>query len=199
MMVKIITPGGAGTYYMKKFLGEHYSVGRYSAHRRNPEIEGYDKVVYLYSNCYDTVLSYHRRGFLNTPYEHVKNIGGDLLKIFSQNHWTLKEYISNGIDFFNIDEHFYNWFFNDERKYDVMFLKYESLPQNIERLLDFYDLPKAWSEQFDFKPRTSDYTKVSRAIRRGLYKMYSDHQDFLDLLPNCFILRRNNEITTNPE
>lgn len=192
MHVEMVTPGSAGTYYMKSFLGKNYNPLKLNTHRRNPKMPKRFKgrVVYLYSNPYDTILSYYRRGFLKEPYDHCSHIEGDLKGIREKNKWFLQEFLKNGRDFFQLGDHFRQWFSYNGRTYDILFIKYESLLQTLPQLIEWYELPKEkMLKKFHFTARNSSWRNQPREIQEGLWKIYGDHFDFLDNLNDTIYLR----------
>ena len=191
MHVEMITPGAAGTYYMKDFLGKSYNPLGWNPHRRNPRMPDNFKgrMVYLYSNPYTTILSYHRRGFLRKPFTHCLNIEGDLSYLSQKAIWSLEDFLEGGYDAFKIQEHFMKWYDFKDRNYDIMFIKYECLPQLIGQLLEWYELPQSLANRFDFKNRNSSYEAQSENIQKKLRRIFEEYAAFLHNLPDVQILR----------
>lgn len=191
MHVEMITPGSAGTYYMRDFLGKHYNPLRINPHRRDPKMAPSFKgrMAYLYSNPYDTVLSYHRRGFMARPFEHCRHIGGDFNGLKQRPSWILQDYLDNGIDYFRLENHFRTWFDFQKRTYDIMFIKYESLPKTINKLLEWYELDSSLAKNFNFKRRHSAWQSCPESIKNGLERIYGSFKRRLDGLDNIVILR----------
>lgn len=197
----LVTPGACGTHMMARLIGlrEHsngrvapttveaaHATAKYSRHRRNPDIRDADHVIYMYSNPYDTILSFHRRGFFNGP-GHCQHIDGDVeyfMKHVSGG-CTAEEYLKLPIDSFGIEDHFYSYYNFDDRKYNIMFVKYESLEKTIPEVLKWLNSSHKLSE-FKFKKRNSDWTDQPENIKELLEKKFGNHKRFLDTLPDVF-------------
>lgn len=197
-MVELVSPGGCGTFFMRDVvLRENYNkffeAEKANTHRPNPNMPPNfkGKIIYLYSNPYNMILSFFKRGFLKSPYLHCKYIGGNLAEISKKEEWKLQEYLENGIDFFNLEKHFHNWFEFSQRNYEIMFVKYEFLQYSIEKILDWYGLPDRIDYfKSNFRKRKSNWTNQKIEIIEGLYKIYGSHKEFLDGLAEIEIFGR---------
>lgn len=191
MNIEIVTPGACGTYYIASLLGIQYNKLNLNTHRRNPSMPKNfkGKIIYLYSNPYDAIISFHRRGFLKKPYSHCTHIGGDLKILNQKKEWTLKEYLSLGIDCFKLQEHFRSWFDFDKRTYDIMFIKYESLPTTIDKLLEWYQLPNL-KNNFKFIKRRSNWKEQPKEIIDKLDLVYGEYKNYLNGLAEVICLEK---------
>ena len=157
----------------------------WSAHERNPVLvpERPTRVLYIVGNPYNQLLSFQRRGFLRAPYEHCKHVSGDVLGISQRPAWTLQEYLENGEDFFGLAEHFDGWWTHRDREYEIMFVRYETLPRVMVQLCDWFGIEKP----FEFRQRRSDVFKQPTFITAGLVKMYGRFAQQVCALPDCVV------------
>lgn len=158
----------------------------WSSHRRFGKDNGPpNSLVYIYANAYNTLLSFARRGFLNTR-EHIKHLGTDVMPMdeIDARPWSLQRFLNYGTDFFGLHAHFMSWYKADV---SVMFVKYEELPQQFPRMLERWKLPPEFIKGFAFRPRTSDWTKQDDWTQKRLKEIYGSHQEFLDSLNGCFV------------
>jgi hypothetical protein len=183
----LITPGACGTTMMAELVGlRTLNNGQfdYRRHRRDPDIRDADHVIYMYSNPYDKILSFHRRGFFSNP-AHCQHADGDIEYFMKHTDCTLEEHLKLPIDPFGIEEHFHNYYNFDDRKYNIMFVKYESLENTIPDVLKWLNSSHRLSE-FKFKKRNSDWNDQPENIKELLEKKFGNHKRFLDTLPDIF-------------
>lgn len=184
----LITPGSSGTNMLANLVGiEKLNNGKknYDRHRRDPDIKGVDKIIYMYSNPYDMIISFHKRGFFN-DLQHCKNMYGDVEGLKEKLGCSLEEYLKFYKDFFKIEDHFFSYYNYEERKYDIMFVKYESIQNNIPFVLKWLNSEHK-EEEFVFKKRNSNWKEQPENIKNLLKNKFGDFYDFLDGLPDLFI------------
>lgn len=181
----LITPGASGTYMLSDLVGiNHLNNGilNFNRHRRNPDIKNCSHVIYLYSNPYDTILSYHRRGFTN-DIMHCKHMEGDVNFLKKNLTDNLLSHLNLEIDPFNIKDHFMGYFNFDKRNYKIMFVKYENLDKHINEVLRWLNSEDKISNFF-FKKRNSKWGNESEEVKILLKKRFGQHKEFLDKLPS---------------
>lgn len=201
MSTYLQTMGGAGTYaihdFLKKVKGKVITKGvegKNNPHSRNPKYQEYwnhkynGKVVYLYSNPYDTILSFYRRGFFNNI-NHYKNLECNNLNKIKLG-LSLEEFLKNGEDYFQLEEHFKNWYNYKDRYYDIMFIKYEKLEKNIISFMSWFDISEKDALKFKVKKRNSDWRNENDNIKKGLKHIYGDFKQFLDELDDKIIFKK---------
>ena len=186
----LITQGSCGTYALRNAVGEHYNkIDGWNTHSRNPEVTPQNsRVVYLFANPYDTILSYFRRdkeefnsqgGFL---FAHVEHIGGDTEYFKKPDNRLLENFVKDDYDPFFLSSHLESWVLNESRNYALKIMKYESLAVNgIVPFMDYWDLPKEVS--FNFKQRNSAWQRESPEIQTALRQKYGDLFDIYESIP----------------
>ena len=190
----LITPGACGTTMMAELVGlRALNNGKYDykRHRRDPDIRDATHVIYMYSNPYDKILSFHRRGFLSNI-THCIHVDGDVEYLKKRTDYTLEEHLKLPIDPFGIEEHFHNYYDFDDREYNIMFVKYESLEKTIPDVLKWLNSSHMLSE-FKFKNRNSDWNEQPENIKELLEKKFGNHKRFLDTLPDIIYKSKKNE------
>lgn len=193
-----VSPGSVGSCSIEDLLPTKINIPRHvwNAHERDftkLDREGGDvRACYIYGNPYNIVLSYFRRNFMRIPYDHCRHMTGNLSALYSKNIWTLDDYLKNGKDLFNMREHFYGWYNHDNRKYDIMFIKYETFKDNIDKLFDWYNVEESVREKYAVKERESAWEKQSKEVIEGLERIYGDfYQEYLKL-PDVIIKNGKN-------
>jgi hypothetical protein len=107
---------------------------------------------------------------------------------------TLDEYAKNGKDQFYFREHFYNWYDN-YLLYPTLFVRYETLWQNLDALFAFLRLPEPALREFPARiERKTQTNAMSAEAVDGLRKMY---QDFCDEIANLsdIVIRQKTNLT----
>ena len=146
-----------------------------------------DKVVYLFGNPLNSVISFfNRRYYLHSghgsgyqsiresrkdwAYKHCNKIQGDCSD-FSID-WNLEDYLSNGKDLFNLEEHFDNWV-NAKVDYPILLIKYETIWEHLPDIFLYLELPDSQIENFPRKQkRISDWREQSDHIKKSLLMIY---------------------------
>jgi len=187
----LITPGASGTFMLKDLVGmETLNNGAksYKRHRRDPNITNADHIIYMYSNPYDTILSYHRRGFINKPEinPHCYNMDGDVNYLLKNKNLPLENFLSLPKDPFMVEDHFLKYYNFNERKYNIMFVKYESLEKNIIKVLEWLNSSDKLSN-FNFKKRNSNWKDQPKKMQELLNNKFGKHKEFLDSIPDIII------------
>jgi len=189
----LFTPGGCGTWALARFLKKMNHPPTKNTHALGNEIidklPSSSRILYVYSDPYNAILSFYKRGFLNPPYTHCRHMGGDHDAMISNGHyleaWSLEQFLRNGVDFFNLADHFRSWYTWYDLVPNVLYVKYEHLEIYMPEILHFLKISKN-PAKFDFKCRESNWENESEYVRNGLEKMLGRHKKFIDSLPPYF-------------
>jgi hypothetical protein len=193
----IISQGGCGTTYLRSFLerycyGDHMGYSSrfggcsWNEHSKNPNV-GNKNILYVYGNPCDATMSFYGRAFMEVS-DHANRIGGDVNGLLSNRPWTLEKYVTNGVDYFQLEDHFRTWLDFDQRDYKIMFVKYTELPIHIEAILDWLGFSSEQAKHFVFKERGSKWLQQNKIITDGFKSMFSTYLELQDSLPGNFIL-----------
>ncbi len=155
---------------------------------KNLDIPDHANLVYLYSNPMNALISLTNRGFLNVPNAHCLNMDGDIEGLGSRNSWTLEEYLDNGIDYFKFQDHFATWFEYSQRRYNIMFVRYESLDRLLPEVMEWWGFDRSNAMRLSIHARKSDWTQQPEKIRKGLVNMFNHHNDYLLGLDDKIVL-----------
>ena len=186
----LITQGCTGTYSLINVIGRHFNFGcnaTVNHHCRNPNYNIFSvgsNVVYLFCNPYDYTLSCFRRWpKINDVMGHNDQCGGDTEYFISKNYTGLEDFLSDPYDSFKYKEHAEGYLYNDNRKYNLLFMKYEALSEyGIEPILDFWNL-KIDPSVYKFKQRSSNWKNETKEIQDLLKFKYGDVMDWYEELP----------------
>ena len=186
--VVVASFGGVGTTFLMDYISQ-YKKTNFSCDRDQikhspiPPISFNRNIrfVYVYGNPVLATISLFRRGYHQWQSEKLSKYNRNLNTLASRD-ISLEEYASLKTDQFNFRTHFYNWF----EKYLVhptMFIRYESIFNNIEPLVEFLDLPKSAVENFPKKKeRKSSLDEVPLKTINELEELYSQFSHELESL-----------------
>jgi len=154
--------------------------GYEAAHTRYPPFHSPSKVLYMYGDPRDILLSCINRGE-EWMHAHCTALQGDVRYI---KHNTGK-IISDGYDPLYLETHFMNWF-SLNPDYDLMFLKYEALEDSkiFQRVLDFFGVVS--DKSYDWCPRKTSYKNLPENQKQGITKMFRSLLRTQRKLPPCF-------------
>jgi hypothetical protein len=191
----LITQGCTGTYSIINSIGDYFNFGKghgkINHHCRNPNMDperniSFDdsKLVYLFCNPYDYTLSSFNRGskFIinHNSYEQC-NADYEYFKLNTRQ--TLIEYLKDPYDAFLYKEHAFGYLKNHDRKYNLLFMKYESLSEfGISPLISFWEL-NVNSNIYKFKKRKSNWQNETEEVKELLVKKYGDVMEWYESLP----------------
>jgi len=191
----LITQGCTGTYSIIDSIGDHFNFGKghskINHHCRNPDMDPErnisfenSKLVYIFCNPYDYTLSSFGKGtnFI-VAHNSYGQCNGDY-KYFERNKTqTLIEYLKDPYDAFLYKKHALGYLENDNRKYDLLFMRYESLSEfGISPLISFWSLDVN-PTVYKFRKRKSDWKNESDEIKELLEKKYGDVMRWYESLP----------------
>ena len=168
MKYYVVTPGGAGTWYLASLLGLHIKGGdpTFNPHGRDPcAIPPGSRVAYICPDPRNAILSFDRRGFLTDP-AHCKHMGGNVSRFKPM---SLLEYLESDDDVFDLQGHYHTWLWYYDRQYDIGFFKYESLPRVADVLFAWLGVPEKIKD-FKFRQRKSDWRKLPSDTRHLMIK-----------------------------
>jgi|2_EtaG_2_1085320.scaffolds.fasta_scaffold05129_1 hypothetical protein len=204
----LISPGSVGSTYLENLFGTCIKSVKtdYNAHERNSNLAIFNnsKVCYIFGNPYDIVLSYFRRGFMVLPYQHAGNMAGDVgvlrktfhggalcwfdnKPVFGKHSWSLDEYLELNNDPFKLEEHFLNWYRNPDRKYEIMFLKYETSNNHIKELCTWFNIGEKYADKYQRKNRNSNYKNLNNTRLKKMQRLYGDFFDRVESLPDLIV------------
>ena len=139
------------------------------------------KIIYLYGDPVLAAFSIFRR---NLHYYHSKKLLTINRKRISPipGSMTLDEYASNGIDKFYFKDHFKNWFCSEIQN-PILFMKYESIFEHRDVIIDFFELPKEALSDFPLqKERKSSEAGLNKITLKNLNRMYGEFKEEIDSL-----------------
>ena len=191
--VCIVSYGGVGCTALMKVLSRYIRVNNLDdkdglKHKRSPELDIYQKgkikrVIYVYNNPMNAVLSLYRRHFHHAQYR----------KLTGQKappRFELQDYISSGEDMFQMNAHFHNWAKGSE-KFPILLVNGATMYNqvNLRKILRFCQV-KIPLILFKQKPRKSNYKVINNNIREGLEKIYNDFNKELSIMKNVTLIKR---------
>ena len=155
--------------------------GYEAAHTRYPPFRSPSKVLYMYGDPRNILLSCINRGE-EWIHAHCSALQGDVRYI---KHNTDK-IISDGYDPLHLETHFMNWF-SLNPDYDIMFLKYEALedPKIFQQVLDFFGVVS--DKSYDWCPRKTSYKNLFSEEQIQITDLFSDLLKLQDQLPSCMV------------
>lgn len=186
--VVVASFGGVGTTFLMDYIAQ-YKTTNFSCDRDQIKHSPIPPIcfnrnirfVYVYGNPVVATISLFRRGYHQWQSEKLSKYDRNQTTLTSRE-ISLEEYASLKTDLFNFHTHFYNWF----EKYLVhptMFIRYESIFDNIEPLVKFLDLPESAIENFPKKKeRKSSLDEVPPKTLNELEQLYSQFSHELESL-----------------
>ena len=202
--------GGCGSKYLTRQISlilENRSVINSHAHIASPlDVHSdVEKVVFVFGDLYLSLLSFFNRrksitrlhGFFEEEPKHsfnegwaklhCRNLGGSYEKF--QSSWGLRQYLKNQEDLFGVKEFFCNWFSRENLRksnFEVIFLRYETLGEHFQDVLDFLDTKVDERRIEPFKSRGSSVEQLSDEEMNLLTSLYGDTYTMRSSLPDSF-------------
>lgn len=189
---RLVSSGGVGSCAVERWVADRLTMKGWSAHQRDPRIEPQGRpvrVLYIVGNPYNQLLSFHRRGFLKAPYTHCRHVAGDVDGLSARDEWTVEEYVRNGVDYFRLQSHFAGWWEYRARDYEIMFVRYETMPHVLDAMRLFF----CKTTPFRFEKRVSNVFGEPSAVMEGLVDMYGPFAAQVCKLPDVVVKRRNDQ------
>ncbi len=200
--VVIASAGGAGTTFLLSYIAQFKKAnhpGDADGLKHSPlppfSFNRNVKFVYVFGNPQLAAISLFRRNFQHYQSIKLQKWGKRKTSPIPKD-MVLHEYASQGIDKFYFRNHFYNWYDKYLAVCPTMFIRYETLFDNVALLLDFLDLPKDCIDSFPRKKtRTSTTEQVPADTIKRLDHMYGDFSDELARLNDVTVRKRKNHKT----
>lgn len=184
MLKTLISTGGVGSCAVRNYIREF--IYTTDAHRRDPKIDIPAKIVYVYGDPRNQLLSFFRRGFMRAPYTHCHHVRGNVEDISVLPEWTLESYLENGVDYYDLSGHLSGWLNYNQRCYEIMFVRYEAMADKMMDILQFMDIP-LMPNGFEFRARSSDWTALPDKHQEQITDMFKGYPGWN--LPDILILR----------
>jgi FkbM family methyltransferase len=185
--------GGSGVTYLKRKLGwtnkeptshQHFRYINKPYMGINLDIPKGAKIVYLYTHPFNILLSFERRGFME-DIGAVCNLQADHESYLKINNKNITGYLKNGVDCFMFGNHFQSFY--EQHDNDVLFVKYESLKDNINYISDWAGVSIDSDELLN--ERNCQYEKLDQNTLISLSKIHGGWADHYNKLPNLFTNR----------
>ena len=179
--VVIASAGGVGTTFLLSYVAQHRRTNSPVdwdglKHSALPPISFNPrcKFVYLHGSPQQAVVSLFRRQLHSYQSVKLQARGPKLISPIPKE-MTLEEYADQGVDRFHFRRHFFNWYHRYLSPHPTLFVRYETLFENIRPLLDFLELPKEQLEHFPRKQTRSSLAEgISATTLAQLDEMYGD-------------------------
>lgn len=170
-MFALITAGGCSTTYLQKMLFD--IIENKDVHERHPQGK-YKKVLYVYDDPRLQLLSFYRRGFLQYPYDHARNVAGDHFGFGQLQSWNLEDYLKVGVDRFMLMDHFLRW---EGEEADVYMIAQEDIVSEKEKLAEWMGDKRILD--YVNKPRSSSLSDVDPLHLMMLNTMFGPYMEYL--------------------
>lgn len=190
--VLIVSAGGVGTTFLLKAIGKHKTTNHISnfdgfKHITIPPITRNRnlKVIYVFGNPITATMSLFRRNFHHTQSYKMQQYLPQGYRVAMET--SLEGYAKKGVDGFYFRRHFDNW---AERYlvYPTLFLKYETLFDNVDEIATFLNLPQKFIADFPAKKtRNSQVDNLDKTTLTDLKKMYGRLETNFEELPDFFV------------
>ena len=160
----VSSAGGTATTTLLEFLSQHcntndpggrdlYDQVHLYKHLPSPPRLEQDttKVLFLFADPVDVVLSLYRRDYES---EHSIRLGSRKLW-FPRN---VKRFAASGHDLLRLEAHFDAWISPAAREYEILFLKYERLWDNLDVILQHIGLKAGLAAHFPAKKKRQSHS-----------------------------------------
>ncbi|WP_234572570.1 sulfotransferase domain-containing protein [Rhodohalobacter sp. 614A] len=190
--VVVTSYGGAGTTFFMEFLSQFRTINHLHdtgnlKHTAYPpvSIKPSQKFIYLFGDPIHATISLFNRNFHHL--HSIKIQQGSNINSPIPESMTLEEYATEGVDRFGFCNHFYNWYRSTSLN-PILFIRYETLYENLPAIFDFLELPQSALEMFpERKVRNSVEKEISSETLRQLENMYGKFQNELSKIPDIEI------------
>jgi hypothetical protein len=128
------------------------------------------RVVYLYGDPRNAVLSFHRRWRLEATYGflHLEQPPEETKPRLA----TLEAFLEAGVDELQLEDHLERWL-RHEPGYPVLFVRFESLAEAWPTIREFVGLPEEFPP-IEVKDRSSDWQSLPQPLRSQIDRLYGD-------------------------
>jgi len=173
----LFSQGGSGTEYT--LMNFDWSEGLYSRHQRIVNFRNEsDKFVYIFNNPINILKSFERRGFLDKSTVSVFQADFELMPYSPMDLKSISEF---GVDFFNFEQHFDNFY---KQKNKGLFIKFEALDNGWDEIERFTNLKR--KSDFVWKEKLSDNNLYSEQVIEKLNEIYSSWIEKYNNLDSVF-------------
>ena len=192
-----VTPGSCGTTTLLGKFREISSTYLKDVHVHERDAKKVSdenpsgKVIYLFANPYDTLISYARRYnfllfasfnlgcemFMKSEDHKLKKIFTEQPDFFEKNDWEyiLETYLDLNQDTFNLKHHYDQWKNTKINKLPTRFIRYEGLLEGgLHLFQSWWNCDVLKGHRFQNVPRRSNYDNLSSTLKNKLEKMYGD-------------------------
>jgi len=208
-MVRIILPknidvvvasvGGAGSTILLSYLANYKTTNRLGdkdglKHSPLPPVSFNTdiKFVYVFRKPQAVVISLFRRNIQRAQSKKLQRWVNEYCSPIPKD-MTLQEYASIGVDRLFFKNHFFNWYDRYLTAIPTMFIRYETMFDNVEPLLDFLDIPLDHKDNFPKKKkRSTTIEEIPAETVNQLDKMYGDFSGELAKLDDIEIRQNKN-------
>ncbi len=194
--VIVVSFGGCGSTGLIDFLKEkHYVVNSWDnsdflKHLGSPPGNASDRYIYLFGDPLASVISfYHRTRTYNRRFADIHSFTMETSlgrPTFTSVANTLEKYAEEGQERFLLEQQFDNWF-NARLSRPILFMRYETMWDNLEVLFDFVGLLAACDDFPEYQPRQSSIDTLSPEVLAVLNRMYGKFTHRLNALPDCVL------------
>lgn len=192
--IVVVSYGGVGTTFLLSFLAQYKKTNSPTdkdgfKHSPLPLISFNPSVkfVYVYGNPQMAAASIFRRNYQRPQSKKLQRWIDSSSSPIPKG-MTLPEYASLGVDRFHFEKHFFSWYDKYLTGVPTLFVRYESLFDNVERILEFAGIPKSSANSFPEKrKRESMKEQVSAETAKCLDIMYGEFAKKLEKLSDIEI------------
>ena len=152
------------------------------------------KALYVFSDPIDAIKTFYRRRengnrgegkIENWVTGHAKNIG---TRHRVDPSWDIRDYSAKKKDILCLEEHWENWN-NSVLDYDVMYVKYENMWENLISIQQFLNLPESFISNFPAK-RKRNHIEIPDDVLLLLSETYSSLVAKVSNCPDIRIRRK---------
>ena len=188
----IVSFGGCGSTFLIKFMRKYRKTNLpnhkdFLKHAGSPPLSAGKAIrcIYLFGEPRMATVSLYRR---KIAAEHAWNMQLGLGRPWHTPPASmLAGYVERNKDLFFFEKHFNNWF-NAKLTYPILFLRYDTLWNNLDVLFDFLNLPAQQIKDFPrYRPRKSELAQLPPPLVAGLDRMYGRFTERLKTLPDYFV------------
>jgi hypothetical protein len=184
--VAVVSHSGIDTSFLIEYLSRYLTVNSHEdkdmvKHTPIPPASLNRKVkfIYIYGNPQFAAISLFkkRRCYIQSAKPHGYNSEKSLI----QKEMTLLEYEKYKEDLLGFQDHFRNWYYDHLPACPTLFIKYESLHNNINHLKEFLELPDDFSRNFPIhRLDKSSPANLPEGILDGLNYIFGPFSKELD-------------------
>ncbi len=192
--VVVVSYGGVGTTFLLRFLARYMKTNSPDdadnfKHSVIPPVctNTSLKYLYVYGNPQLAAISLFRRNYHHDQSKKLQRWTNKTISPIPEK-MTLQEYAALGVDKFNFRHNFFNWYDKYLPACPVMFIRYETIFDNVEAILEFLELPKESIDRFPkSKKRSSSIDDIPTETLNQLDQMYGGFSDELAKLDDVEI------------